>query len=372
MISPFYLDLTEHEIDDIQQALGDILKSGALVLGPHTKAFESEFATYCGTKYAVALNTATSALEVLLSAQGVKGKRVAVASNTNFATVAAIIRAGGTPVYMDMTAETFLPDLGILEYTVDKYEVAGVLWVHIGGIIAPDFQEIVDYCRAKDIFLLEDAAHAHGSTMNGVKAGAFADGAAFSFFPTKVMTTMEGGMITTDDEELAAYARSMRNQGKRDGDYGGLHHDLGNSWRITEISAYMGLVQLSKLDAMVAVRSKAASAVASKLNNIGASYCATDHMEFASNYKMIVHLHEGQHCDDIKARMKEHEVNCGGGVYEIPCHLQPVFRDVFYDKGELAVTGEYCPRHICPPITSGTTAADITVINQALEKVLHG
>ena len=183
MISPFYLDLTEKELSDIQQALGDILKSGSLVLGPHTKTFESEFAAYCGTKYAVAFNTATSALEVLLSAQNVTGKRVAVASNTNFATVAAIIRAGGIPVYMDMTAETFLPDLEILQYTVDKYGVAGVLWVHIGGIIAPDFNAVVDYCRAKNIFLLEDAAHAHGSAMNGVKAGAFADGAAFSFFP---------------------------------------------------------------------------------------------------------------------------------------------------------------------------------------------
>ena len=134
----------------------------------------------------------------------------------------------------------------------------------------------------------------------------------------------------------------------------------------------MGLVQLSKLDAMVSIRSKAASAVTRKLADIGVSYCATDHMDTASNYKLIVHLRKGQRCDDIKARMREHGVICGGGVYEIPCHQQPVFQDVFYDKGELAVTDEYCPRHICPPITSGTTTADVTAINQALGKVLRG
>ena len=110
-IKPFFLDLDESETDAIQAELGNILRSGQLILGKHTEAFEAEFAEYIGSKYAVTLNTATSALEILCVLKGMRGKKVAVPSNTNFASVAAIIRAGGKPVYMDMTAESFQPNL---------------------------------------------------------------------------------------------------------------------------------------------------------------------------------------------------------------------------------------------------------------------
>ena len=369
MISPFYLDLTDQEIAGLERALGEILRGGTLILGPHTKRFENEFADYVGVKHGVAVNSGTSALEILLTAHGANGKRVAVASNTNFASVAAIIRAGGEPVFMDMTEAYFVPDLDILKYTVEKYKVSGVLWVHIGGIINPDFIDVAAYCQSNGLFLLEDAAHAHGSSINGVKAGALADGGAFSFFPTKVMTTTEGGMVTTDDEEVAALARSMRNQGKRSGNYGGLHSDLGSSWRMSELSAYMGLVMLTKLDAMVARRSQAAAKIAMKLDQLGVEYCRTDHMDQASNYKFIIRLAEGKGYEDFKARLREEGVACGGGVYEVPCHLHPVFRDIPYEEGELAVTEALCPRHICPPITSGTTTDNIESMNRALEKV---
>ncbi|RME59677.1 DegT/DnrJ/EryC1/StrS aminotransferase family protein [Candidatus Parcubacteria bacterium] len=370
-IRPFYLDLTEEEIKNIQEELGRILRGGTLILGDHTKAFEDEFAEYIGCKDAVALNTGTTALDILMRWHDVKGKRVAVASNTNFATVAAILHAGGQPVFMDMTEEYFVPNLDILRYTHEKYEVQGVAWVHIGGIIAPDFQEVVEYCRGHGLFLIEDAAHAHGSIMNGIKAGNFADGGAFSFFPTKVMTTMEGGMLTTNDEELAAYARSMRNQGKRGAAYGGLHYDLGNSWRISEIAAYIGRVQLLKLDAMVARRTQAAGGLAEELDRLAVEYCSTRHMDQASNYKFIVKLPEGCDRDKIKACLKDKGVICGGGVYDVPCHQQPVFQNIPYEEEDLKVTERWCPRHICPPITSGVTEEQVRYMRKAFAEVLN-
>jgi perosamine synthetase len=370
-ISPFFLDLTTGEIAELERSFGNILRGGTLILGPYTRQFESEFATYIGTKHAVALNSGTSALEVILAAHAIKGKRIAVPSNTNFATVAAIVLAGGQPVYMDMTEEYFVPNLSILEHTANKYEISGVLWVHIGGIINPDFLDIVEFCRKRGLFLVEDAAHAHGSMLSGIKAGALGSSAAFSFFPTKVMTTMEGGMITTNDPELAAFAKSMRNQGKRDGDFGGQHYDLGSSWRISEISACIGLIQLAKLDEMVSRRAAAAREVAEKLNQLGVRYCRTDHMDQASNYKFIVRLKEGRDFRQVKEAMKSEGVVCGGGVYEQPCHLQPVFKAIPYDSSELRVTESFCPRHICPPITSGTTLQDVQVIKRALERVLR-
>ncbi|MCS6877657.1 MAG: DegT/DnrJ/EryC1/StrS aminotransferase family protein [Geminicoccaceae bacterium] len=369
-IQPFFLDLDDREIAYIQDKLGEILRSGQLILGKYTEEFEAAFARYVGSRYAVAYNTATSALEVLCVLEGAKGKKVAVPTNTNFATVEAILRAGGLPVFMDMTKEFFQSHLGELRRVHEEEGVAGVVWVHIGGIIAPDFLEVVRYCREHGLFLIEDAAHAHGSWFAGRSAGTFGDGGAFSFFPTKVMTTMEGGMIVTDSEEDAALARSYRNQGKRYAAYGGLHYDHGNSWRMSEISAVIGLVQLAKLERMTARRKAAVDVVTARLREIGVGYCDTAHMDRASHYKLIVRLPDGITADRAKRALAERGVVCGGGVYEVPCHLQPVFRDLQCDRSRLAVSEEWCGRHICPPITSGTSEADAHRIADALADVL--
>lgn len=371
-IKPFFLDLIDSEIEEIQRALGDILRRGELILGRYTEEFEQRFASYVGTKYAAAVNTGTSALELLLTIKSTAGKKIAVPSNTNFASVAAIIRTGGTPVYMDMTEEYFVPSFDIFRDAAKRHDIDGAMWVHIGGIISPDFFDVVDYCRKNNIFLIEDAAHAHGSRLGNVRAGNFGDGAAFSFFPTKVMTTMEGGMITTNDETEWRLVKSFRNQGKRDGNYGGLHYDLGSSLRISEIAAYIGLVQLRKLDRMVAARSHACNSVAARLREIGVRYCDTSHMAEASQYKFIVKLDDGQDTAAIKAALAKRGVICGGGVYDVPCHLQPVFKDVPFDRSVLRTTETWCPRHICPPITSGTTDEDAGAIAAALAEVLKG
>lgn len=367
MIKPFYLDLSADEIAAIQEKLGEILASGTLILGPYTEQFESEFASYIGCQHAVAVNSGTSALEVLLTIKGAKGKRIAVPTNTNFASVAAIIRAGGQPVFMDMQPDYFVPDLDILQATMEKRpHIAGVLWVHIGGIIAPDFQDVVEYCRSNGLFLIEDAAHAHGSQINGVKAGNLADGAAFSFFPTKVMTTMEGGMVTTNSEEEANLVRSFRNQGKRAASYGGLHSDLGNSWRISEIAAYIGLVQLAKLDQMIARRQQAVDHITPVLRERDIAYCDTSHMDRASQYKFIIKYANDESVDDLKAKFADRGVILGGGVYEVPCHMQPVFQDIACDRREMANAERFCPRHICPPVTSGTSMQEVAAINEAI------
>jgi perosamine synthetase len=370
-LKPFFLDLTEEEINAIQTEMGNVLRSGQLILGKHTDAFEAEFAKYVGCKHAITLNTATSALEVLCTLNGTAGKRVAVPSNTNFASVAAIMRAGGTPIFMEMTAEYFSPNLDILKETMRRHDVHGVMWVHIGGIMVPDFAEIVEYCKSKDIFLIEDAAHAHGSWLGGKSAGTFADGGAFSFFPTKVMTTMEGGMITTNDEEFASLAKSHRNQGKRHAAYGGLHYDLGSSWRISEIAAFMGLVQLAKLDRMTGTRQQAVNIVSAAMDKVGIGYCHTSHMDKASQYKLIIKTPDKHDPVAVKKSLSDQGIFCGGGVYEVPCHAQPVFSDVAFDPKTLEVTTALCPRQLCPPINSGTTMEDARRIADALVKTLQ-
>jgi len=369
MIKPFYLDLTFDEIEDIKHKTGEILESGHLILGEYTKEFEKEFSKYIGTEYAISLNTCTSALEILFVLNRSKGKKIAVQSNTNFATVAAIIRSGATPVFMDMDPDYFVPSLDNLKDIVDRHsDVFGVAWVHIGGIIHPEFFDIIKFCKENDLFLVEDCAHAHGSQLRGIKAGNFADGGAFSFFPTKVMTTMEGGMITTNNHDHYKLAMSYRNQGKRGGDYGGLHTDLGNSWRINEISAYMGLVQLKKLDKMINNRQIAVDEISKFLVENNIDFCSTSHMDQCAQYKFIIKLPDENNIESIKENFRNDGIILGGGVYDVPCHMQPVFKDYVIAKEDLRNSEKYCPKQICLPITSGTTQSDIRTMIQAIDK----
>lgn len=370
MLKPFYLDLNSSEIEDIEKRFGRILREGTLILGENTEDFECEFSKYVGTAHAVAVNSGTSALEISLSWAGTRGRKIAVPTNTNFASVAAIIKCGGTPVFMDMDEKYFLPNLDILKVTNEKNTgLSGVLWVHIGGIISPDFEKIVEYCRAKKLFLIEDAAHAHGSQFKGIKAGALGDSGCFSFFPTKVMTTIEGGMITTNDLNEARFAKSMRNQGKRDGNFGGLHYDLGSSYRMSEISAYIGLIQLQRLDKMVGTRQIAVDRLVTALDRLGIDYCCTSHMDQASHYKFIIRPDRDVKTSHIKEKFQEDGIVLGGGVYETPCHLQPVFSYLAGgENNSLQVAEKFCPNQICPPITSGTKTQDIDRIIESIKR----
>lgn len=368
-IYPFYLDIRDDEIVELQSDYRDIIKSGKLILGPFTERFENNFRDYIGTKYAIAVSTGTSALEILCRIHNLEGKKVAVPTNTNFASVAAIIRANGVPVYLDMSKEYFQPTLEMVINAHKNEGIAAVMWVHIAGIIIPEFIEIVRYCKKNSLILIEDCAHAHGSQLNGIKAGAFGDGGAFSFFPTKVMTTCEGGMITLNDKQGDRLARSFRNQGKRDQDYGNYHSDFGSSWRISEIAASIGILQLRKLDKMIEVRQNAVDAIIPIIERYQVQYCQTSHMDKASQYKFIILFNDLSSKEKCTNNLKSKGIVVGGGVYETPCHLQPVFSNIPLPVGGLPNAERHCPLHMCLPITSGLSNEDIEYMANGLIEV---
>ena len=369
-IKPFFFDMTEEEIEYFTRESAAILRSGNLILGDYTTRFEQAFADFIGVKHAIAVNSGSAALEILLQIKNVASKQVLVPTNTNFATIAAVMRSGGKVQYLDMDKKTFAPTLDLVKEAVERNpSIAGILWVHIGGVISPEFPEVVQYCRQRGIFVLEDAAHAHGSQLQGVKAGNLADAAAFSFFPTKVMTTCEGGMITTNSDEEDYLARSFRNQGKREINYGGLHHDFGYSSRITEINALLGLIQLRKLPDMLKKRQRAYDAITQTLDKAGIEYVTTRHMDMASQYKLMVLLPNGHSAEQVKERLAADGVILGGGVYEIPCHRQPVFAGLCVAQ-PYPGADHWCPNHICPPLTSGMTQQEAEHVGRCLVKHL--
>ena len=183
------------------------------------------------------------------------------------------------------------------------------------------------------------------------------------------MTTGEGGMITTHSDEEDYLARSYRNQGKRGTNYGGLHHDFGNSSRMTELQALLGLIQLRKLAEMLRKRSVAAWAITKELQRVGIQYCKTSHMDMASNYKLIVLLPESRSRESVKKACAEVGIILGGGVYELPCHRQPVFEGICAG-GTYPGAERWCPNHICPPLTSGMTEDEARFVGEMLVKHL--
>src|SRR2546422_8268707 len=161
-IKPFYFDLTAAEIAEFQEGAANILRSGTLILGEYTVQFEKAFAVFIGTQHAIAVNSGSTALEILLRLKEVSGKVALVPTNTNFATVAAIIRAGGHVRYLDMDQKTFAPTLAMVQAELERTPaIAGVVWVHIGGSISPAFPHVVKGCGSRSPFVMGEAAPAH-------------------------------------------------------------------------------------------------------------------------------------------------------------------------------------------------------------------
>ncbi|MCL5948895.1 MAG: aminotransferase class I/II-fold pyridoxal phosphate-dependent enzyme, partial [Candidatus Bathyarchaeota archaeon] len=186
--SPYFSD---ESLNDILSDLRLMFKSGRLTDGPYAQIFEKEFADYNNVKYAVSVNSGTAALDVALRCLQLQGREVIVPTNTFVSTPNSVLFAGGKPVFADMNDDSLGIDVEDVKRKVTS-KTTGVIVVHIAGLICPQINELKQFCDEKDLFLLEDCAHAHGAMVNGQKAGTFGDAGCFSFYPTKVMTSCEG------------------------------------------------------------------------------------------------------------------------------------------------------------------------------------
>jgi len=360
----------EEDRKELLRQIDEILASGQLTLGKYTKEFEERFAAYVGTKYAIAVNSGTSALEISLRALDVKGHSVIVPTNTFFATPASVIHAGGEVIFADVT-ENLCIDPESVKKNIRK-DTKGIIVVHIGGIVAPQIKEIKEICEDHRLFLIEDAAHAHGSTLDGKKAGSFGDAAAFSFYPTKVMTSGEGGMITTDDEKIYRRALVFRDQGKA-GFYGNVHVEMGYNWRMSEIHAAIGLSQFARLEEFIEDRRRIAKVYDEELKKIDKVTPIKIPPNVKSNYyKYVALLDDGIDRADIKKELKEkYSVNLSGEVYELPCHLQPIFKDLYgFKGGEFPVAEDICKRQICLPVFATMTEEQAKYVIDSLREVI--
>jgi dTDP-4-amino-4,6-dideoxygalactose transaminase len=338
---------------EIAERINASLASGALTLGANTREFEDAFAHAHDAPYAIAVTSGTAALEIILRAVGVAGREVVVPANTFAATAFAVLAAGGIPVFADVVPATAALSPGSVADLVGE-RTAAVVLVHIGGLITPEIGKLRALCDEAGVAFVEDAAHAHGCRLDGTSAGSFGVAGAFSFYPTKVITTGEGGMIVTADEALRDAALSYRDQGK-ESFLSNLHTRLGYAWRMSELHAAVGAVHLKHLAEFVDVRTRIAQRYAAGLAGLaGLTPLDPPSGLQSSVYKYPVLLDERIERATLKARVRERfAVALSGEVYETPLHQQPVFAELA--RGPLPGAELFCARHICLPLHSDMT-----------------
>ena len=366
-VTPARVVFSPEDRDEIAATIQHSLETGALTLGPATKRFEDAYAARHQAPHAIAVASGTAALEIILRAVGVEGREVVVPANTFFATAAAVVHAGGRPVFADVDEATMALSPTSLRTALSK-DTAAVVHVHIGGLIASSVIDVAAICAEAGVPLVEDAAHAHGSTLDGRYAGSFGVAAAFSFYPTKVITSGEGGMIVTADDRIAEEARIYRDQGKA-GFLGNVHVREGYAWRMSEVHAAIGEVHLRHLDEFLAHRAHIAARYDAALRSLPLTVLPTPANAVNNYYKYIALLPPGVDRAALKKTLREqHEIGLSGEVYELPLHAQPVFES--YARGPLPVSEDVCARHICLPLHSDMTEAEADLVVDALAAVL--
>jgi len=359
---PIYrLEFEEDFIERYKEGCRRILTSDAISEGEYVRKFESEFSRFIGAPHAIATGSGTDALEVAFRALGVRGKTVIIPTNTFMATAIAAERAGARVMLLDIEDDTFALDPNHLHDAIDR-NTAAVVLVHIGGIISKYVADIVDICARHDVPLVEDAAHAHGSTRGEFRAGTIGAIGCFSFFPTKVMTTAEGGMVTTADDKTADLIRSIKNFG-RDPSNGLLCINDGGNFKMTEFQGLMGVLEMGRVARRMEKRNMLARRYVEDLAQT--SYEVITHNDGRNScYKQIVRIQTSQ--EGLHRFCREHGVSLTGEVYRYPVHQQPVFRKQFAGC-HFPVADKFSKSHICPPLYPELEPEDIRYISDVLK-----
>ena len=362
-IPPQKVEFSESDIELFQKDVENILKSGYLSLGSYTKKFESAFANIVNTKYAICVGTGTEALQIILKSLKSAKQTVLLPSNTNYATYYAAINCGINVTLLD---GGLFPSYETIIKGVTN-DTRAIIIVHIGGFIPDYIARLREFCDLHEIYLIEDAAHAHGSSIFNRMAGSWGHAAAFSFFPTKVITSGEGGIITTNDKDIAELTKCYRNQGKNS--VTNRHEYLGSSWRMDELSAALGLNQLNRLSEYVSARNKVMQGYNEKLSMISGLVKIVNqdgHLGCSSGYKYIIQFNTQEERDSVERILKEkYEIVCSGGVYYEPIHKLPVFENQF--RNDTFVESDYfCNTHLCLPIWHSMKQEETDYIANAL------
>jgi perosamine synthetase len=353
MIPPARPDLGPEEI----AAVTEVLQSGMIAQGRRVAELEERWAAYCGSKHAIALSNGTVALMSIWAGLGLgAGDEVITVSHTFNATVSSILFTGASPVFVDIEPDTYLMDAGRIEAAITS-RTRAICPVSLFGVVA-DMDAIQAIADRHGLIVVEDACQAHGAVYRSRRAGSFGY-AAFSLYGTKNMTTGEGGFVNTNDDRLAEWIRLYRNQGMRER----YHHDmLGYNFRMTDVAAAIGLVQLDKLERNTARRQEIARRYDEAFADLPVRLPIRPEGRTHVYHQYTIGV--GVARDQIVAEMKDAGVVCGI-YYPIPCHKAAYIQELGIEA-DLPNTDVAAAESMSLPMFPGLTAAEQDQVIAAL------
>jgi len=339
----FKLNFDKKFIRDFQKNLTKILKSDSISEGSITRNFEKSFAKKNNSKYALAVSSGTAALQIAFEAIDIKGFEVIVPTNTFFGTVLPIIKAGGIIKLCDSRYGSPEVSFNEIKSRVTK-KTKAICIVHVGGIIHSEILEIKNFCKKNKIYLIEDAAHAHFSK-NFYYAGNFGDIGCFSFFPTKVMTTGEGGMLVTNNFFLYKKMKSLKNFGRSANPL--ILKNIGANYKISEFNSCLGMLEMSRIDSRLKKRNELVKIYKSQLSRDKYEVLLQS-KGFSSYYKCIVKTNVSY--SKIKDNLNKNGISLTGKVWEVPLHKQKILLEKkLIDKLNFPNAAKFAKKHFCPP-----------------------
>jgi dTDP-4-amino-4,6-dideoxygalactose transaminase len=337
------------------------------ILGKEVELFEKEFASFCGTKYAVGVNSGTDALFLSLKAIGIKeGDSVIVPVNTFIATAFAVVYTGAKPVFVDCSEEDFNLDLSQVEDVLKKYKnklnIKAIMPVHLYGQCC-NMDEVVNLAKKYDLLIVEDACQAHGAKFKNKPAGSFGECAAFSFYPSKNLGCFgDGGIVVTNNESIYNKICMLRNYGQKE-KY--IHLELGYNSRLDNLQAGILRVKLKYLEQWNQQRIELANYYIEKLSSNKNIVLP----KIKNDKKHIWHLFviRTKQRDELRKYLAENGVETGIH-YPVPLHLTPSFKWLGYKHGDFPIAEKFSNEILSLPIFPGMTKDEIDYVIEVIQK----
>ena len=359
-------DLTQAEID----AVLDVLNTRWLSLGPKITEFENRFADYVGTSHAIGVNSGTSGLHLaMITADIQPGDEVITPSFSFVASANCVMYERGKPVFVDIDPRTGNMDPALVEEAITD-KTKAIIVVHAFGQPA-DMDPILEIARKHNLYVIEDACEAIGATYKGRNAGTMSDAATFAFYPNKQMTTGEGGMIMTSRDDWGDLFRSLRNQGRDTFNEWLDHVRLGYNYRMDEMSAAMGIVQIQRIEELLAKRAKVADWYNERIDEIEGitkPYIA-DTTTRMSWFVYVVSLADSIDRTHMMGQLKENGVPTR--PYFTPIHLQPFYQEQYgWKRGDLPHTEKAGDTFMALPFSGVMTEEQVDYVCNQLREYL--
>jgi dTDP-4-amino-4,6-dideoxygalactose transaminase len=349
-------------------AVVEVLKSGMIAQGPKTAELEAMFAQLCKTKHAIAFSNGTTAIHSAVRALGITdGDEVITVPFTFVATANPVVMERGKIIFVDISEDDFCIDPNKIEEKITERTKA-IIPVDLFGQVYK-YKEVKEIADRHNLKILEDACQAVGATQDGKVAGSFGDVGAFSLYATKNITTGEGGMLTTDDDEIARQAKMFRHHGQDEA----VRYEylaLGHNYRLTDLAAALGVEQMKKIDRIIDIRVRNANLYNEGLSDVEGIITPKvvgNNTHVYHQYTIRVTEQFGKTRDELMAFLKENEIGCGV-YYPKPLHLHEHFRKMGYKEGDFPVSEKLSKEVLSLPVNPFVTEKDVEFVVEKIKE----